>query len=172
MESVYVLGLDRDLDADARLAALVSGHQVKLARFVRRFVADSEVALDIVQDVFLAAHRMLREDPQRPLSAGWLYKTAANHALSYLRKKKRRGETLPLDEAAATFRSDERSVVSLDLQTALSALGEEQLACVLLTSYAGYSSAEAALILGTTPDAVRQRVCRAMRAMRRTLGVA
>ncbi len=172
MENVYVLGLDRDLDAQARLERLVADHQTKLARFVRRFVADSDVALDVVQDVFLAAHRMLRNDPTRPLSAGWLYKTATNFSISYLRKKKRRGETVPLVETAAAFRPDERSVVSLDLQTALGALGEEQLACVLLTSYAGYSSAEAALILGTTPDAVRQRVCRAMRAMRRTLGVA
>ena len=36
----------------------------------------------------------------------------------------------------------------------------------MLTSYAGYSSQEAAAILGTTADAVRQRVCRAMRTLR------
>ena len=35
-----------------------------------------------------------------------------------------------------------------------------------MTSYAGYSSAEAAQILGTTSDAVRQRVCRAMKTLR------
>jgi DNA-directed RNA polymerase specialized sigma24 family protein len=35
-----------------------------------------------------------------------------------------------------------------------------------LTSYAGYSSSEAATILGTTSDAVRQRVCRAMKVLR------
>jgi DNA-directed RNA polymerase specialized sigma24 family protein len=87
-----------------------------------------------------------------------------------LRKKKRRGETVALDEGWPAFRTDEQSAASLDLQTALSSLAEEQLACVLLTSYAGYSSAEAALILGTTADAVRQRVCRAMRSMRKTLG--
>jgi DNA-directed RNA polymerase specialized sigma24 family protein len=45
-------------------------------------------------------------------------------------------------------------------------LAPEQSAALLLTSYAGYSSAEAAAILGTTSDAVRQRVCRAMRVLR------
>jgi RNA polymerase sigma-70 factor (ECF subfamily) len=170
MQNVYVLGLDRTQDAEARVALLVAEHETKLARYVRRFVAEGDFALDIVQDVFFAAYRMLRADPSRPLTAGWLYKTATNFAISHLRKKKRRGETLPLEETAGAFRTDETSAVQLDLQAALGALGEEQLACVLLTTYAGYSSGEAALILGTSADAVRQRVCRAMRAMRKTLG--
>jgi RNA polymerase sigma factor (sigma-70 family) len=170
VENVYVLGIDRALDAEARIERLVTEHQTKLARYVRRFVNDADTALDVVQDVFFAAYKMLRNDPTRPLSAGWLYKTATNHSITYLRKKKRRGETVPLDESWPAFRTDEQSASSLDLQNALSTLAEEQLACVLLTSYAGYSSAEAALILGTTAEAVRQRVCRAMRSMRKTLG--
>jgi RNA polymerase sigma factor (sigma-70 family) len=113
---------------------------------------------------------MLRADPQRPLTAGWLYKTATNHALTHLRKKKRRGETLPLEEARSAFRLDEQSAASLDLRRALEALAPEQLESVMLTAYAGYSSAEASLILGISAEAVRQRVCRAMRTMRRTLG--
>ena len=171
VENVYVLGLDRELDADARVERLVWEHQAKLARFVRRFVNDADVALDVVQDVFLAAYRMLRADPSRPLTAGWLYKTATNHALTYLRRQKRRGETVGLDQVGTSFRTDERSAISLDVQRALATLAEDQLACVLLTNYAGYTSAEAALMLGTTADAVRQRVCRAMRTMRKTLGV-
>ena len=97
MQNVYVLGLDRTLDAEARVERLVAEHEAKLARYVRRFVNDGDFALDIVQDVYFAAYRMLRADPSRPLSAGWLYKTATNYAISHLRKKKRRGETLPLE---------------------------------------------------------------------------
>jgi len=75
---------------------------------------------------------------------------------------------LPLDREldTAAWRVDERSNASLDLQSALAKLRPEQSAALLLTSYAGYSSAEAAAMLGTTPDAVRQRVCRAMRVLR------
>ncbi len=170
MHSVLVLGVDDALEAEARVERLVREHQVKLARYVRRFVGEQELALDVVQDVFFAAYRMLRAEPSRPLTAGWLYKTATNHAITHLRKRKRRGETLPLVEAASAFRLDEQSSASLDLQRALATLAPEQLACVMLTSYAGYSSSEASLILGISADAVRQRVCRALRSMRQTLG--
>lgn len=169
VEHVYVLGIDRSLDAESRVERLVVEEQTKLARYVWRFVADSDLALDIVQDVFFAAYKMLRADPARPLTAGWLYKSATNHAISYLRKKKRRGETVPLYELRASERHDEASAQSLDLRAALSKLNDEQLACVMLTTYAGYSSGEAALLLGSSADAVRQRVCRAMRTLRTTL---
>jgi RNA polymerase sigma-70 factor (ECF subfamily) len=65
-----------------------------------------------------------------------------------------------------SLRIDERSAASLDLQAAMQRLPADQSAAIMLTSYAGYSSAEAAQILGTTADAVRQRVCRAMRTLR------
>lgn len=171
VENVYVLGVDKALEAEARLERLIDDHQAKLARYLRRFVDDRETALDLTQDVFLAAFRMLKADPQRPLTAGWLYKTATNNAISLLRRQKRRGQTLPLEEVGSSFRLDERSAESLDLQRALAVLPHEQLASVMLTTYAGYSSAEAGLILGLSADAVRQRVCRAMRTMRTTLGV-
>jgi RNA polymerase sigma-70 factor (ECF subfamily) len=170
LEQVYVLGIDRSQGVESRVERLMADHQAKLARFVRRFVADSDCALDIVQDVFFAAYKTLRADPSRPLSAGWLYKTATNRAISHLRRAKRRGETVSLDNVATAYRTDEASAATLDVQTALATLGEKQLACVLLTSYAGYTSGEAALILGTTADAVRQRVFRAMKTMRASLG--
>lgn len=171
MDNVYVLGADRAVEAEARIERLMLEHQAKLARFVRRFVNEQETALDLVQDVFLAAYRMLRADPNRPLTAGWLYKTATNHAISLLRKRKRRGDALPFEEVGSAFRLDEQSAANVDLQKALGGLAPEQLACVMLTAYAGYSSAEASLMLGISPEAVRQRVCRAMRTMRRTLEV-
>jgi RNA polymerase sigma-70 factor (ECF subfamily) len=169
MENVFVLGVDKGIEADARLERLVGDHQTKLSRYLRRFVSDRELALDLTQDVFLAAHRVLRADPTRPLTGGWLYKTATNHAISYLRKRKRRGETLPLEEAGSAFRLDEVSAQAIDLQAALAALAPEQLACVMLTTYAGYTSDEAGLMLGLSAAAVRQRVCRAMRSLRTAL---
>jgi RNA polymerase sigma factor (sigma-70 family) len=98
-----------------------------------------------------------------------LYKTATNLAISYLRRRKRRGVAVPLSEMSAAFCLDESSAASLDLQRALARLAPEQLACVMLTAYAGYSSAETALVLGISSEAVRQRVCRAMRTMRSDL---
>lgn len=156
--------------AQARAEALVREYQTKLARYLRRMVGDAEVALDLTQDVFLAAYRMLQADPDRELTGGWLYRAATNGAISFLRRKKIL-RMLPLDRdlERSDWRIDERSAASVDLQTALRHLPPEQSAALLLTSYAGYSSYEAAKILGTTSDAVRQRVCRAMRVLRTVL---
>jgi RNA polymerase sigma-70 factor (ECF subfamily) len=153
--------------AHARVETLVREHQTKLARYVRRMVGDADVALDIAQDVFFAAYRTLAGDPSRPLTAGWLYKTATNTSISYLRRKKiLRFLPLDRDQEIRSLRIDERSAASIDLQAAMHRLPADQAAAIMLTSYAGYSSQEAASILGTTADAVRQRVCRAMRTLR------
>lgn len=170
MEMVAVLGEERSLVAESRVESLVLEHQIKLARYVRRFVGEREAALDLVQDVFFAAYRTLRADPERPLTGGWLYKTATNRAISHLRKCKRRSATV-LDEARDACVLGEESAASIDLQRALAALAPEQLACVMLTTYAGYTSHEAAEMLGIGADAVRQRVCRAMRVMRKRMVV-
>lgn len=166
VEQVYLITTQAQA-AHARVETLVREHQTKLARYVRRMVGDADVALDIVQDVFFAAYRTLQTNPERPLTAGWLYKTATNTSISFLRRKKiLRFTPLDRDYDMRSLRIDERSAASLDLQAAMQRLPTDQAAAVMLTSYAGYSSTEAAAILGTTADAVRQRVCRAMRTLR------
>lgn len=166
MEEVYLIAADAPV-THVRVESLVREHQTKLARYLRRMVGDPDVALDIAQDVFFAAYRALQSDPERPLSAGWLYKTATNTAISFLRRKKIvRFMPLDRDQEVRGLRIDERSVASVDLQSAMHRLPGDQAAAIMLTSYAGYSSQEAAVILGTSADAVRQRVCRAMRTLR------
>jgi RNA polymerase sigma factor (sigma-70 family) len=166
MDEVY-LRTDEGTRAQARVDAMVREYQTKLARYLRRMVGDAEAALDISQDVFLAAFRIVKAEPERELTAGWLYRAATNGAISFLRRKKI-VRMLPLDRDVDrnAWRIDERSAASVDLQAALGRLPSEQAAAVMLTSYAGYSSREAAEILGTSADAVRQRVCRAMRMLR------
>jgi RNA polymerase sigma-70 factor (ECF subfamily) len=167
MEEAFLATTQGTLAAQARVDGLVREYQTKLARYLRRMVGDSEVALDLTQDVFLAAYRTLRADPDRPLTVGWLYKTATNSAISHLRRKKI-VRMLPLDRDhdVHSWRIDERSAASVDLQNAIGKLPADQASAVLLTSYAGYTSHEAATMLGTTADAVRQRVCRAMKTLR------
>jgi RNA polymerase sigma-70 factor (ECF subfamily) len=169
MDEVY-LRTDEMAIAQARIDTLVREYQTKLARYLRRMVGDAEAALDLSQDVFLAAFRMLSADPNRELTAGWLYRAATNGAISYMRRKKIL-RMMPFDREAdrGDWRIDERSAASVDLQAALARLPSDQSAAVLLTSYAGYSSQEAAEMLGTSADAVRQRVCRAMRMLRTVL---
>jgi DNA-directed RNA polymerase specialized sigma24 family protein len=95
VDEVY-LRTDDAAIAEARVDAMVREYQTKLARYVRRMVGDAEAALDLTQDVFLAAYRMLKGDPQRELTAGWLYRAATNAAISFMRRKKI-VRMLPLD---------------------------------------------------------------------------
>ncbi len=164
------VAVDRTTIAQRRTEALVTEHQTKLARYLRRMVGDAEVALDLTQDVFLSAYRMLQADPARELRLGWLYRAATNAAISFMRRRKI-FQVLPLDRDVdrSAWRIDEQSAQSVDLQAALARLPAEQAASLLMTSYAGYSSAEAATILGTSADAVRQRVCRAMKTLRHVM---
>ncbi|HEY5257691.1 MAG TPA: RNA polymerase sigma factor [Candidatus Baltobacteraceae bacterium] len=166
MEQVYLVA-GTMAGAQARVETLVREYQVKLARYVRRMVGDADVALDITQDVFLSAYRTLQKDPTRPLTGGWLYKTATNGSISFLRRRKIvRFLSLDRDRETDGLRLDERSAASIDLQDAMSHLPGDQASAIMLTTYAGYSSQEAAAMLGTIADAVRQRVCRATRALR------
>jgi RNA polymerase sigma-70 factor (ECF subfamily) len=166
LDEAYVR-TDNAATAQARIDDMMRDYQTKIVRYVRRMVGDAEAALDLSQDVFFAAYRMLSGDPTRELTAGWLYRAATNAAISFMRRKKIL-RMLPLDREVdrGDWRVDERSAASVDLQAALQRLPPDQAAAVLLTSYAGYSSQEAATMLGTSADAVRQRVCRAMRVLR------
>lgn len=173
MEHVIAVPVEAAGLAAERVERLVLEHQTKLARYLRRMVGDTEVAVDLAQDAFLAAYRMLKTDPARPLTPGWLYKTATNLAISHLRRQKLiRWSPIDSERHGIDLRSDERSAASVDLQAALARLGPQQAACVMLTTYAGYTSFEAADILGISADAVRQRVCRAMRTLRAVMAKA
>lgn len=164
------IAVDRTAIAQRRTEELVSEHQTKLARYLRRMVGDAEVALDLTQDVFFSAYRMLAADPARELRVGWLYRAATNAAISFMRRRKiLHVVSLDRDVDGGTWRIDERGAASIDLQAALARLPSEQSAALLMTSYAGYSSAEAAQILNTSADAVRQRVCRAMKTLRHVM---
>ncbi len=166
MEQVYLVATGAS-QAQGRVESLVRENQTKLARYVRRMIGDPDIALDIVQDVFLAAYRTLQRVPERPLTAGWLYRSATNAAISHLRRKNvLRWTGLDRDVEMRGLRIDERSAASIDLQVAMGRLPGDQAAAVLLTLYAGYSSTEAAAMLGSSAQAVRQRVCRAVRTLR------
>ena len=106
--------------AQARVEALVLEYQTKLARYLRRMVGDAEVALDLTQDVFLSAFRMLQADPSREAARGLalprrdqrrdLVSCAARRCCGCFRSTANRSRA---------WRIDERSAASVDLQAAL-----------------------------------------------------
>lgn len=138
---------------------------------IRRITGDGEAARDLAQDVFLRAYRITSREPERVLSKAWLYTVARNGAFSFLRRKKI-VQFLPInDNDVERFGRphDESAAVRSDVLAAVATLPEEQRAAVVLTLCYGYSSQEAAAILNASSDAVRQRVCRALKRLRAAL---
>ena len=92
-------------------------------------IGDAEVgARPDARRVLGSAYRMPEADPQRELTAGWLYRAATNGAISFVRRRKI-VRMLPLDRGGSTASSGASTsagAASIDLQAALRQLPAEQ----------------------------------------------
>lgn len=78
-------------------AELVDRYKRKVHWVVRRMVGSTEDE-DLTQEVFLRAYQALPNFRSDSKFSTWIYKITRNLCLSELRKRKRRGEHLSLDE--------------------------------------------------------------------------
>ena len=125
-----------------------------------RSVEDAE---DVVQDAF---HRVVRSlagyDDRRPFSA-WFYAIVRNVARTAINKDGRRAALAPLTlldtEPPAPIEVD--PVTTGDAERAIEALAPMQQACVRLCEIEGFTSVEAARMLGIAEGTVRTHLHRA-----------
>src|SRR5688572_6134088 len=88
----------REQDTEA-FRWLVLRYQARIYNFVRRMVSDPDDAEDVTQEVFVKAFRNIRRYDGRAALATWLFKIAANLCVDRARRRKRRGDSLSLDES-------------------------------------------------------------------------
>lgn len=68
--------------------SLVSMYEQRLFNFIRKKVGITEVAEDLLQEVFIKTYQNLNKyDPKRPFTT-WVYAVAYNHTISYFRSSK------------------------------------------------------------------------------------
>src|SRR6202045_1186414 len=82
------LSAGRMADQDQRISETVMREQGRLRNFIRKRVADSSEAEDILQDVFyelVEAYRLMK--PIEQVSA-WMFRVARNRIIDFFRKKK------------------------------------------------------------------------------------
>ena len=137
-------------------------------QYARR-VEDAE---DVVQDAFHRAVRSLASyDDRRPFSA-WFYAIVRNVARTAISKDGRRAALAPLTlldtEPPSPTIAD--PVVVGDAERAIEALAPMQQACVRLCDIEGYTSVEAARMLGVGEATVRTHVHRARKQLRAVIG--
>lgn len=137
--------------------------------FLRRILRDEQDAEDACQDTLLALHRYRHTyDPARPFEP-WLYAVARNVSRTHLerRRVRRRHEERPdvLPEQAVDLdHGFERRV-----RAGIASLSPEQREAVVLVKLDGHSVEEAAKRAGTTAGALKVRIHRAYKMLKRVL---
>jgi RNA polymerase sigma-70 factor, ECF subfamily len=145
------------------LQVLFGRHNVRVYRFVLRFLNDEAAAEDLVSEVFLDVWRQANRFEARSQVSTWLLAMARNKALSALRRR----STEELDEEVAEFIEDpadnpevtmqkkQRNSILADCLTQLSAAHRE---IIDLVYYHEKSIDEVAEIIGVPQNTVKTRM--------------
>ncbi len=155
------------------VSELVDTYQDRLYTYAFHMLGGSDDAREVTQDAFVKAYFTLtgRYDAARCQQLEirpWLYRILRNMALNRLRSRKRKRAVLDsLKENAGVFepRNDQARAV----RKALEQLGRESRELIILRFIEGSSYAQITAITGQTESALRGKVYRALRKLRKIM---
>jgi RNA polymerase sigma-70 factor (ECF subfamily) len=160
----------------AAFEELYRQHSGRLYNLVFRMTGSAQEADDLLQDVFLHAHRKLASFRGDSSLGTWLYRLGMNHCLDYLRgRQARMGRvTDSLDEDGAAEPVAPGPVIPaaisrMDLERAIGRLPEGCRAAFLLHDVEGFEHHEVARILGISPGTSKSQVHKARMKLRAML---
>lgn len=156
-----------DLDA---FEELFRQHQREVFRWIIRIVRDTAAAEDLTLEVFWRVYRArARFDAVRGNFGGWLRRIATNVAIDHLRRPRME---VPLSEdlpGIAPLHPGEQTEMRRQIHCALSKLSPSLRGVVLLALIEEEPYAEIAQALGISVNAVKIRVFRGVRILRKEL---
>ncbi|GEM_PF-582914 len=160
-----------DHNSDDAFAVLVARHINQVYSAALRHVGNPVRAGEITQTVFVILARKARSLRKNTLLSAWLYQTTRFASLTFLKSEIRRarreheaymqGTLNDPDDSAETWKQ-----VRPVLDIALAALGEPDRNAIVLRFFDNRSLKQVAAALGTSEDAAKHRVHRAVEKLR------
>jgi RNA polymerase sigma-70 factor (ECF subfamily) len=177
-------GGERELVARARaheeaaFESLFRRYRDKIYRVVYGWCLDSEVAMDLTQDVFLKAFRSIGSFKEESSFYTWLCRIAINRCMDYCRQKRKHREIFLEEVAAEESAQREEEIppsavqveeLKRDLRNAIDQLSEEARAAFTLRFFEGLSYKEIADALECSIGTVMSRIFYARQRLRELL---
>ena len=160
----------------AAFEQLYRAHAGRLYSLVFRMAGSAQEAEDLLQEVFLHAHRKLGSFRGESSLGTWLYRLAVNHCLDFLRGRQARMSkaTDSLDEEgaaepAAALPPIPAAISRLDLERAIARLPPGCRAAFVLHDVEGFEHNEVARLLGVSEGTSKSQVHKARLKLRAML---
>jgi len=172
LKALMLRGLSGDAGAHKAFLTAVSG---KLRAFLRpRLRTAPEDAEDLLQEVLIAIHtRRDTYDASYPVTA-WIYAIARYRLIDHWRRRGRRGEHIPVEDAHELFTAaeDEAADAKRDVKKLLDRLPQKQRDCIIRVKLEGMSVSDTARCLAITESDVKISTHRGMKTLMRLMGEA
>lgn len=157
-----------------QFGALLEAEIPRLRRYARVLTRDASRADDLVQNcLLLALTKCHLWQPGTNLRA-WLFTILHNQHVNDLRKARREGLTVPIEDVAPRLRQAPRQEGALqlrDLDRAVRQLPEGQRTALLLVGLEDMSYEDAARVLGIPVGTLRSRLFRGREMLRELLDI-
>ena len=161
----------------AAFEELYASHAGKLYSLACRMLGNPTDAEDLLQEIFLSAHRKLDSFRGDSALGTWLYRLATNQCLDHLRSRAARTSerTDALDDEAAAYEPAapglaDRTIAKMDLEWAVSQLPAGCRAAFVLHDVQGLEHREVAEALGVAEGTSKSQVHKARLRLRSLLG--
>jgi RNA polymerase sigma-70 factor (ECF subfamily) len=156
---------------------LYRDHASRLYNLAYRMTGTRADAEDLVQEMFLLAHRKLGSFKGESSLGTWLYRLGVNLCVDYLRSRQHRNTqaTASLDDdrergqQVAAAPTNEMTLTRLELERAIAELPESYKAAFLLHDVEGFGHAEIGSMLGIAEGTSKSLVHKARLRLRQYL---
>lgn len=169
LKALMLKGLAGDAAAHREF---LKGASARIRAFLRSRLRGAEEAEDLLQETIIAIHTKRETyDPTYPVTA-WMYAIARYRLIDYLRKTKRSGVSVPVEEAEGVFDGVDYDPgdASRDVSRLLERLPPKQREAIRLVKLEELSVKEASARTGFSESDIKVSVHRGLKALAKALG--